>query len=159
MDESWTVEDNYHEQRWTTWFLWKEGVKPSDILCQLSAICREKALAHSTVFNCVWPCNSGKGTVQAAVHRWYRSTLKEAPKMVVTYNFGRECIELAVINIQPKDNKICILSESKSFQNASCTMSCSYRQHVLAIFRSWKFFKCVHEGNHCLHFEYKRLKL
>jgi len=50
-------------------FLWKEGVKPSDILCQLSAICREKALVHGTVFSCVRSCDSGKGTVQVAVPR------------------------------------------------------------------------------------------
>jgi hypothetical protein len=87
--------------------LWK-GVKPSDILCHLSAICREKALAHSSVFNCVWSCNSGKGTVQVAVLGWYHSTFKEAPKkMVVVYNLGGEHIEPAVINIQPKDNEIC----------------------------------------------------
>jgi hypothetical protein len=33
---------NYDGQRWTTWLLWKEGVKSSDI-CWLPAICRKKA--------------------------------------------------------------------------------------------------------------------
>ena len=48
--------------RWTTWFLWKEAVTPSDILCRLFAICGEKAPAFSTVFSWVQSLISGKET-------------------------------------------------------------------------------------------------
>jgi hypothetical protein len=143
MDKSHAMEGDYRGQRWTTWFLWKEGVKPSDILCQLAAVCREKAIAHSTVFNCVWSCNSGRGTVQVAIHGWYHSTPTEAPKkMVVVHNLGGESIELAVVNIQPKGNKICKWGESKSWPVVTDNMFCPCH---LAIFRSWKFFKCAHK--------------
>ena len=58
MDKSRKMEGDYHGQRWTMWFLWKEGIKPSDIR-QLPAVCGEKAPAHSTVLNWVWSSNSG----------------------------------------------------------------------------------------------------
>jgi len=45
------MEDDYHEQRRTTWFLWKVGVKVSDIDHLLSEIRGEKAPESSTVFN------------------------------------------------------------------------------------------------------------
>jgi len=32
MDKSRKMEGDYHGQRWTTWFLWKEDIKPSHIL-------------------------------------------------------------------------------------------------------------------------------
>jgi hypothetical protein len=49
MEKSLKMEGNYHGQRWTTSFLWKEGIKQSDIY-ELSAICAKKALACSTMF-------------------------------------------------------------------------------------------------------------
>jgi hypothetical protein len=77
MDESCKIEGDYHGLSWTTWFLWKEGVKPSDIHRWSSAVCGEEASAHSIVFNWVQRLNSGKETSQAAVHEWYCSTPKE----------------------------------------------------------------------------------
>jgi hypothetical protein len=53
------MEDD-HGQRKTTWFLWEEGIKPSDIRHWLSAVYGEKAPACSTVFNLVWSFNSGR---------------------------------------------------------------------------------------------------
>jgi hypothetical protein len=35
--------------RWTTWFLWKEGIKLSDIHCWLSAVFGEQAPAQAAV--------------------------------------------------------------------------------------------------------------
>jgi hypothetical protein len=58
------------------------------------------------VFNWVRGFNSGKETVQVAVHEWYRNTpekrLCEAkwklPKeMAAIYNLGGEYVELAVV--------------------------------------------------------------
>lgn len=71
------MEGNYYEHRCTTWFPWKEGIKPTDIQHQLSAICGEKAGACSTVFNYVMELNTGKGIAQLAIHEWYRNTPKE----------------------------------------------------------------------------------
>lgn len=71
------MEGHYHGQRQTARFLWKEGLKASDIYRRLSAICVGKALARSTVFHCVRRFNSGKETAQTAVREWYRSTLQE----------------------------------------------------------------------------------
>jgi len=45
------MEGDYHDQRRTMWFLWKEGVKLSDIDRFLSEIHGRKAPASSTVFN------------------------------------------------------------------------------------------------------------
>ena len=77
MNESRKVEVDYLEQRWTTWFLWKEGIKPSDICCRECAACGERAPVYSTVFRGVWCLNSGKEIAQAAVHGWYHNTPKE----------------------------------------------------------------------------------
>jgi hypothetical protein len=70
MDKSHKVEGDYHGQRQTTWFLWKEGIKPSDIHRQLSPICGEKAPAHGTVFNWVQSFNTDKETALAAICEW-----------------------------------------------------------------------------------------
>jgi len=43
------IQGDFHGQSWTTWLLWKEGFKPSDIHRQLSAIRGEKAPARNTV--------------------------------------------------------------------------------------------------------------
>jgi hypothetical protein len=48
------------------WFMWEEGIKPSDTHHQFPAVFRDKAPACSTVFNCVWSFNSGKETTQVA---------------------------------------------------------------------------------------------
>jgi hypothetical protein len=71
------MESSYHEHRWTTWFLWKEGIKLSGIHCQLSAICGEKVPVHSTVLNRVQSFNRGKETTQAVVHESYCKTPKK----------------------------------------------------------------------------------
>jgi hypothetical protein len=63
------MEGEYRWQRLTTWFLWKEGVKPSDIHRRLSTICGKKAPAGSTVCNRARSFNSDKETIQAAVQR------------------------------------------------------------------------------------------
>jgi hypothetical protein len=63
------MEGDYHRQIWTTWFLWKEDVKLLEI-CQLFAICGEKAPARSAVFNGVRRFGSGKEMAQVAVHEW-----------------------------------------------------------------------------------------
>jgi hypothetical protein len=54
--------DCHGGQRLTTWSWWKEGFKPSDVHCQVSAICGEKAPARSSVFNWAWNFDSGKET-------------------------------------------------------------------------------------------------
>jgi hypothetical protein len=56
--------------------MWKEGVKASDIRRRLSAVCAEKAPAHSTVFSWARSFSSGKETAQAAVLEWYCYALK-----------------------------------------------------------------------------------
>jgi hypothetical protein len=67
MDKRSKMEEDYHGQRWTTWFLWKEGVKVSHIHRPLSENCGEKAPAGSTAFNWVRSFYSGNETAQAAV--------------------------------------------------------------------------------------------
>ena len=57
--------------RWTTWFLWKEGIKASDIHCRFSTDFGEKTPARSTVFNLVRSLNSDKETTQVALSEWY----------------------------------------------------------------------------------------
>jgi len=57
------IEENYDGQRWITRFLWKGGIKPSDIH-QLSAVCGEKAPACRTDLNWVW-----SSTVATNLHR------------------------------------------------------------------------------------------
>jgi hypothetical protein len=37
MDKSRKMEGGYHEQRWTTRFLWKKGIKPSHIILKIKA--------------------------------------------------------------------------------------------------------------------------
>lgn len=45
MDKNLKVEDEYHEQRRTTWFLWKVGVKCQIlIICYLKFVDLQKAL-------------------------------------------------------------------------------------------------------------------
>jgi hypothetical protein len=71
------MEGDYHGQRWTTWFLCKEGVTLSDIQRRLSAVYGQKAPAYDTVFSTVWGFNSGKERAQVAVRGWYRNTPEE----------------------------------------------------------------------------------
>ena len=71
------MEVDYLEQRWTTWILWKDVIKPSDIHCWECVVCGEKTPVCSTVFNRVCCFNSGKEIAQAAAHEWYHSTPKE----------------------------------------------------------------------------------
>jgi len=59
------MEGDYHGQRWTTWLLCKEGVTPSDIQRQLSAVCGQEVPAHGTVFSWVWGFSSGKDTAHS----------------------------------------------------------------------------------------------
>jgi len=53
--------------------LWKEGVKPSGIHCQLPAVFLERETAHAgnTTLELVWSFSSGKETVQVAVRDRY----------------------------------------------------------------------------------------
>jgi len=60
MNKSCKMVVDYLEQRWLTWFLWKEGIKPSDICFRECAACGESAPVCSTVFKGVWCLNSGK---------------------------------------------------------------------------------------------------
>jgi hypothetical protein len=53
------MEGSYDGQRWTVWFLWKGGVKPSDIH-QLLAVCMEKAPARRTELKWVWSSTVGR---------------------------------------------------------------------------------------------------
>ena len=59
------MEGNYHGQGRTMWFLCKEGVTPSDIQRQLSAVCGQKVPARSIVFSSVWSFSSGKETAHS----------------------------------------------------------------------------------------------
>ena len=70
------MEGNYHGHRQKTWFLWKEGMKLSDI-SQLSVVCGEKAPAYSIVLIWVRSFNSGLETGKGAVREWYHNTAKE----------------------------------------------------------------------------------
>jgi len=70
------MESSYREHRWTTWFPWKEGIKLSDIHCQLSAICGEKAPVPSTV-KLGTDLQQWQETTQAVVHEMYCKTPKE----------------------------------------------------------------------------------
>ena len=67
MDKGRKMEGDYRRQKWPTWSLRKEGVTPSDIHRRLSAVCGQKAPAHSTVFNWVQNFSSGNATAQAAL--------------------------------------------------------------------------------------------
>jgi hypothetical protein len=100
------MEGDYHGQRWTMWFLCKQGVKPPDIHHWLSAICGEKTPAHSTMFNWVWSFNSGKESAQAAVREWYHNicnkwfcdAIQKLPKRWQYFiDLGEEYVELAVV--------------------------------------------------------------
>jgi len=77
VNESRKMEVDYLEQRWTAWFLWKEGVKPSYICCRECAAFGGRAPVCSNVFDRVWCLNSGKEIAQAAVHEWYCNPCKE----------------------------------------------------------------------------------
>jgi hypothetical protein len=74
MDKSCKIEGDYHGQRWTTWFLWKYGIKHSDVNRLLSAVCVEKVPSVSIVFNWVQSFNNGKEIALATVHQRYRSS-------------------------------------------------------------------------------------
>jgi hypothetical protein len=67
MDRSRKMEGDYRGQRWTTWFLCKEGVTPSDIQHRLSAVCDQKAPAYGSVFSWVRGFSSGKETAHSVV--------------------------------------------------------------------------------------------
>jgi len=68
----------------------------------------ERKPLHTVLCSTAYGAAEVARELQAAVRRLYPSNPKEAPKkMVVVYNLGGECIELAVINIKPKDNKTC----------------------------------------------------
>ena len=72
------LEADCHVQTRTTWFLWKEGVKPSDIESRLCVVCGNKAPAGSTVSNWIGSFSSFKQTARAHVYEWYRNTHKES---------------------------------------------------------------------------------
>jgi hypothetical protein len=71
------MEGDFHGQGWTTWFLCKEGVTPSDIQRWLSSVCGPKVPACGNVFSCVRGLNSGKESAQVAVRGWYCNIPKE----------------------------------------------------------------------------------
>jgi hypothetical protein len=97
------MDDDSHGQGQAKWFLWKEGVKPSVIHRQMSAVCGETAPAGSTVFANGY---AAKETAQVAVDEWYCKTAKEwflrklleAPKeMASIYDLEGKNVELAVV--------------------------------------------------------------
>jgi hypothetical protein len=53
------MEDDHYGQRWTTWFLRKEGVSAADIHHRVEAVCGEAAPGGRTVFQWVGNFNSG----------------------------------------------------------------------------------------------------
>ena len=59
-------------QRWTTWFLLKEGIKLTDIHCRLSALFGEQALCSAGYRT----LSSGMETAQTAVHNGIAATLR-----------------------------------------------------------------------------------
>ena len=61
------MEGDYCGQRWTTWFMCKEGVTPSDIQRRLSAVCGQKVPACGTVFIWARCFSSGKETAHSVV--------------------------------------------------------------------------------------------
>jgi hypothetical protein len=70
------MDGDYHGQRRTTWFLWKEFLKPSDIHCWLSAVCGEKHVL-AALFSTGYGFDSGKETARVAVQGRYRNSPKE----------------------------------------------------------------------------------
>jgi hypothetical protein len=97
MDRSSKIEGDNQGQRLTTWFLWKEDVKPSDIRRRLSAIGGKEAPARSNVFNWVRSFGSGKETAQAAVRewrrnaptRWFRESIRKLEDQCLATTFTR----------------------------------------------------------------------
>jgi hypothetical protein len=77
MDKIQKIQGDSHGQRWTTWLLWKEGVKLSDNHRRLSAVRGEKAPARNTAFNWVRIFKSVKKTGQVAAREWYRNIPEE----------------------------------------------------------------------------------
>jgi hypothetical protein len=71
------MEGDYRGQKWTTWFLWKEDLRPSDIRSLLYEICGQKTPARSTAFNWAGNFHTGKETAQAAVHECCQGTSEE----------------------------------------------------------------------------------
>ena len=91
MDKGRKMEGDYHEQRRTTWFLGKEGVKLSDIDRLLSEIRGGKAPASSTVFNWLRSLKSGKETAQKGVNTSLPTTyLPPATQNQIQVNPGGE---------------------------------------------------------------------
>jgi len=68
------MEGNYHGHRQNTWFLWNDGIKPSDI-SRLSVVCGERALAYSIVF--IWVRSFNSGLETGKVCEWYHNTAEE----------------------------------------------------------------------------------
>lgn len=54
------MEGDQQGQRWTTWFLWKEGVQTAEIHRRLVAVCGECAPSRKTVYNWVDGWKSGR---------------------------------------------------------------------------------------------------
>jgi hypothetical protein len=54
------MEKVYHGQRLTTWFLWKEAIKISDIESRLCAVCGNKSPAGDIVSNYIRSFSRGK---------------------------------------------------------------------------------------------------
>jgi len=54
------LEGDYHGQRLTVWFVWKESVRPSDIERCLCAVCGNKSPASDTVSNYIRSFSSGQ---------------------------------------------------------------------------------------------------
>ena len=73
------MESDYHGQIWTTYILCKEGATLSVIHRWISASCRQKAPARSTVFNWIRSFSNDKRTAQEAVSEWYCSTPSVVP--------------------------------------------------------------------------------
>jgi len=97
-------------RRWTTWILWEEGAMPSDGHRLLFAICGEKTPACSTVFNWVQSFSSGKETAPPAVDGWYRNNSEAIRKLPRRWQRCIDargyCVELEIVNVQPRHNKI-----------------------------------------------------
>lgn len=75
MEKSGKMERDYHGQRWTTWFLWNEGDKLSDIHCRLSAVCGEKAPTRNTVQPLA--VTVARKLHRGAVREWFRNNSEE----------------------------------------------------------------------------------
>lgn len=77
------MEGDYHGQRWTAWFLWKEGVKTADIHKRLTAVCGQEGPAQKTVYNWIAGFASGRESATKNVSTGRPSTSRSPNNIAI----------------------------------------------------------------------------